>query len=68
VVAAPGKIERPARGTLKTDQRDPERVLRLLMTAGLHAVRVPTVEEDAVRDLVPRGSALSYSQRAQDSG
>jgi hypothetical protein len=30
VVAASGKIERPARGTLKTDQRDAERVLRLL--------------------------------------
>jgi transposase len=51
-VAAPGKIQRPARGTLKTDQREAERVLRLLMTAGLHAVPVPTVEEDAIRDLV----------------
>jgi transposase len=68
VVAAPGKIERPAGDGLKTDQRDAERVLGLLMIDGLHAVRVPTVEEDAVRDLVPRGSALSYSQRAQDSG
>ena len=67
-MAAPGKIERAARDKLKTDQRDAERVLRLLITDGLHAVRVPTVEEDAVRDLVPRGSALSYSQRAQDRG
>jgi hypothetical protein len=27
-------------------------VLRLLTINGLHAVRVPTVEEDAIRDLV----------------
>jgi transposase len=31
VVAAPGKIERPAQDKIKTDQRDAERVLRLLM-------------------------------------
>jgi transposase len=30
VVAAPGKIERPAADKVKTDQRDAERVLRLL--------------------------------------
>ena len=28
VVAAPGKIERPAQDRVKTDQRDAERVLR----------------------------------------
>jgi transposase len=42
VVAAPGKIERPAADKVKTDQRDAERVLRLLMIDGLHAVRVPS--------------------------
>lgn len=52
VVAAPGKIERPAQDKLKTDQRDAERVLRLLMINALHPVRVPTVEEEALRDLV----------------
>ncbi len=52
VVAAPGKIERPAQDKLKTDQRDAERVLRLLMIDALHPVRVPTVEEEALRDLV----------------
>ncbi len=52
VVAAPGKIERPAQDKVKTDQRDAERVLRLLMIDALHAVRVPTVEEEALRDLV----------------
>jgi transposase len=40
VVAAPGKIERPAADKVKTDQRDAERVLRLLMIDGLHPVRV----------------------------
>ena len=40
VVAAPGKIERPAGDKVKTDQRDAERVLRLLMIDSLHPVRV----------------------------
>ncbi len=52
VVAAPGKIERPAQDKVKADQRDAERVLRLLMIDALVAVRVPTVEEEAIRDLV----------------
>jgi transposase len=52
VIAAPGKIERPAQDRVKTDRRDAERLVRLLMVDGLHAVRVPTVEEEALRDLV----------------
>lgn len=52
VVAAPGKIERPAQDRVKTDRRDAERLVRLLMVEGLHAVRVPGVEEEALRDLV----------------
>jgi transposase len=52
VVAAPGKLERPASDRVKTDRRDAERLLRLLMIGGLHAVRVPSVEEEALRDLV----------------
>ena len=52
VVAAPGKIERPAQDRVKTDRRDAERLVRLLMVDGLHAVRVPSVEEEALRDLV----------------
>ncbi|HLM85976.1 MAG TPA: IS110 family transposase [Solirubrobacteraceae bacterium] len=55
LVAAPGKIERPAQDKVKTDQRDAERVLRLLMIDALHPVRVPTVEEEALRDLVRAG-------------
>jgi transposase len=52
VMAAPGKIERPAQDRVKTDRRDAERLVRLLMVDGLHAVRVPSVEEEALRDLV----------------
>jgi transposase len=52
VVAAPGKIDRPASDRVKTDRRDAERLVRLLMVGGLHAVRVPGSEEEALRDLV----------------
>ncbi len=52
VIAAPGKIERPAQDRVKTDRRDAERLVRLLMIDGLHAVRVPSGEEEALRDLV----------------
>ena len=52
VVAAPGKIERPSQDRIKTDQRDAERLVRLLMIGGLHPVRVPAPEEEALRDLV----------------
>jgi transposase len=68
VVAAPGKIERPAQDRVKTDQRDAERVLRLLMIDGLHAVRVPSSQEEALRDLVRaredlRGDLMRARQR-----
>jgi len=68
VVAAPGKIERPAADKVKTDQRDAERVLRLLMIDGLHAVRVPSAEEEALRDVVRareavRGDLMRARQR-----
>ncbi len=52
VIAAPGKIERPALDKVKTDRRDAERLVRLLMIDGLPPVRVPTTEEEALRDLV----------------
>jgi transposase len=68
VVAAPGKIERPAQDKVKTDVRDAERVLRLLMIDALVSVRVPTVEEEAIRDLVRaredvRGDLMRWRQR-----
>ena len=43
---------------MKTDRRDAERVLRLLMIDGLHAVGVPSSEEEALRDLVRAREAL----------
>ncbi len=52
VIAAPGKIERPAQDRVKTDRRDAERLVRLLMIGGLHPVRVPTPAAEAMRDLV----------------
>jgi transposase len=52
IVAAPGKIERPAQDRVKTDRRDAERLVRLLMVDGLHPVRVPSIKEEALRDLV----------------
>jgi len=52
VIAAPGKIERPSSDRVKTDQRDAERLLRLLMIDGLHAVGVLSTAEEALRDLV----------------
>jgi transposase len=68
IVAAPGKIERPAQDRVKTDQRDAERVLRLLMIDGLHPVRVPSSQEEALRDLVRaredlRGDLMRARQR-----
>src|SRR3954467_8139271 len=45
VVSALGKIERPAGDRVKTDRRDAERLVRLLMIGGLHPVRVPSGEE-----------------------
>jgi transposase len=52
VIAAPEKIERPVQDKVKTDRRDAERLVWLLMIDGLHSVRVPTCEEEALRDLV----------------
>ncbi|MGI8802275.1 MAG: hypothetical protein ACR2KV_08900 [Solirubrobacteraceae bacterium] len=44
VIAAPGKIERPAQDRVKTDRRDAERLVRLLMIGGLSAVRFPAAK------------------------
>ena len=52
VVAAPGKIARAPQDRVKTDRRDAERLVRLLMAGELRPVRVPTTCEEALRDLV----------------
>lgn len=51
-VAAPGKIPRGATEKVKTDRRDAEHLVRLLLAGKLHPVRVPGPAEEAVRDLV----------------
>jgi transposase len=52
VVAAPGKIPRGATEKVKTDRRDAEHLVRLLLAGKLHPVRVPGPPEEALRDLV----------------
>lgn len=52
VVAAPGKIPRGATDKVKTDRRDAEHLVRLLLAGRLHPVRVPGPAEEALRDLV----------------
>jgi transposase len=52
VVCAPGKIPRAASDRIKTDKRDAEHLVRLLLAGKLHAVRVPGAEEEALGDLV----------------
>jgi transposase len=58
VVAAPGKIPRASGDRVKTDRRDAEHLVRLLLAGKLHAVRVPGVEEEALRDLVRAREAV----------
>jgi transposase len=52
VVAAPGKIPRAATEKVKTDRRDAEHLVRLLLAGKLHPVRIPGPAEEALRDLV----------------
>src|SRR3954451_22223484 len=52
LVCAPGLIPRGPSDRVKTDQRDAERLVRLLVAGELHRVTVPTIEEEALRDLV----------------
>jgi transposase len=58
VVAAPGKIPRASGERVKTDRRDAEHLVRLLLAGKLHAVRVPGREEEALRDLVRAREAV----------
>src|SRR5215212_2219064 len=52
LVCAPGLIPRGASDRVKTDRRDAERLVRLLAAGELHRVAVPSVEAEALRDLV----------------
>jgi transposase len=51
-VCAPGLIPRKPADRVKTDARDAERLARLLAAGELSFVRVPSVEEEQLRDLV----------------
>ncbi len=61
VVAAPSKIPRASGERVKTDRRDAEHLVRLLLAGKLHAVRVPGGEEEALRDLVRAREAVRVS-------
>jgi transposase len=58
VVAAPSKIPRAAGDRVKTDRRDAEHLVRLLLAGKLHPVRVPGPGEEALRDLVRAREAV----------
>jgi len=58
VVAAPSKIPRASGDRVKTDRRDAELLVRLLMAGKLHPVRVPGPEEEALRDLIRAREAV----------
>lgn len=51
-VAAPSKLSRPAGDRVKTDVRDSLQLARLLRVDDITSVRVPTVTQEAARDLV----------------
>jgi transposase len=52
LVCAPGLIPRGPTDRVKTDQRDAERLVRLLIAGELHRVAVPSVAAESLRDLV----------------
>jgi len=68
LVCAPGLIPRGPSDRVKTDQRDAERLVRLLIAGELHRVTVPTVQAESLRDLVRaredlRGDLMSARHR-----
>jgi transposase len=52
VVAAPSKLQRPAADRVKTDARDALHLARLLRLDQIVEVRVPSLDQEAARDLV----------------
>ena len=52
VVAAPSKLQRPSGDRVKTDVRDALHLARLLRLGEITPVAVPTVAQEAARDLV----------------
>jgi len=52
VLAAPSKLQRPSGDRVKTDAKDALHLARLLRLGEITAVTVPTVDQEAARDLV----------------
>ena len=52
VVAAPSKLQRPSGDRVKTDAKDALHLARLLRLGEIVAIAVPSVEQEAARDLV----------------
>ena len=66
VVIAPSLTPMKAGDRVKTDQRDAEKLARYFRAGELTVVRVPSLEEEAARDLVRvREDALEDQQRAR---
>ena len=68
VVAAPSKLQRPSGDRVKTDTRDARHLARLLHLGEIVAVTIPSVEQEAARDLVraredSRGDLMSARHR-----
>ena len=67
-VAAPSRVQRPCGDRVKTDLRDARHLARLLHLGEIVAVTVPSVEQEAARDLVRarddvRGDLMSARHR-----
>lgn len=52
LVAAPSKLQRPSGDRVKTDTRDARHLARLLHLGEIVEVSIPSVEQEAARDLV----------------
>ena len=52
LVAAPSKLQRPAGDRVKTDARDARHLARLLHLGQIVEVAIPSVEQEAARDVV----------------
>ena len=68
VVAAPSKLQRPSGDRVKTDTRDARHLARLLHLGEITEVTIPSVEQEAARDLVrarddARGDLMSARHR-----
>ncbi len=67
-VAAPSKLQRPSGDRVKTDTRDARHLARLLHLGQIAQVTIPSIEQEAARDLVRaredcRGDLMSARHR-----